>query len=59
VLDFVLFHELLHKRHGVQARGGRLAAHTPSFRRDEARHPRQGEAECFLSDLARRLRRPA
>lgn len=36
LLDFVLYHEMLHKKHGVKkTASGRNHYHTPAFRRDE------------------------
>ena len=37
VVDFIMFHELLHKKHGLRWRAGRAMAHTPAFRQDERR----------------------
>ena len=56
VVDYVLFHELLHLVHGMEDRGLTRAAHTPAFRADEARFERRDEAERCLSALARRAR---
>jgi len=41
-LDFVMYHELLHKKHGI-TRGGR--AHTKAFRDDEARFEETNDKE--------------
>lgn len=48
VLDFVMYHELLHKVHGAPLVGGRRMAHTPAFRRDEKKFAQYHEAEAFL-----------
>jgi hypothetical protein len=53
VAEFVLYHELLHKKHGATQRRGRCHVHTAAFRADERRHPRQAEAEVWLDKLAR------
>lgn len=53
VFDFVMYHELLHKKHGVTVVNGRRVAHTPAFRREERLYPRYQEAEEFLQDLCR------
>ncbi len=37
VVDFVMYHELLHKRLGVHAVNGRRRMHTPEFRKAERR----------------------
>ena len=52
VIDFIVYHELLHKQLGVAWRNGRRAAHTPEFRRAQQHFDRQTEAEAFLSKLA-------
>lgn len=57
VLDFVVFHELLHKALGLTAKGNRRYAHTAAFRATERAHPRYREAEEFLKGWSRRRRR--
>ena len=57
VLDFVMYHELLHKKHGLRWSGTRAMAHTAAFRADERRFERYEEAERFLRRLARARRR--
>lgn len=51
VVAYVLYHELLHKHHGVRVEGGTVRAHTAAFRRDERRYPGHAEAERFLVRL--------
>lgn len=53
VVDFLMFHELLHKKHGVRWVNGRGMAHTAAFYADEKRFDRHAEAEAWLSRLAR------
>lgn len=55
VLDFVMYHELLHKQLGVQIIGGRRVAHSPAFREAERRFEGYEEAERALSALASQL----
>jgi hypothetical protein len=55
VLDFVVYHELLHKQLGMKTAGGRQYAHTPEFHRAEGRYPRCQEAQDFLQTLSRQL----
>ncbi len=57
VVDFVTYHELLHKRLGVEDRGTSTGIHTPEFRREEAKFARFAEAYRFLKELARRQAR--
>ena len=54
VVDFVVFHELLHKSLGLTVQGSRRYAHTAAFRLRERAHPDFLEAERFLQGLARR-----
>lgn len=55
VLDFVMYHELLHKQFGVRIVNGRRMAHTPEFRAAERRFARYDEAVAFLKSHARRI----
>ncbi|MFP4345123.1 MAG: hypothetical protein ACLFU8_10550 [Anaerolineales bacterium] len=53
VIDFVVYHELLHKAFGVDVVGGRRYAHTPEFRKAEASFEHYDEARAFLLALHR------
>jgi hypothetical protein len=53
VVDCVLYHELLHKKHGTRRAGGRRHAHTPEFRAEERLHPAFEETKRVLRALAR------
>lgn len=58
VLDYVLYHELLHIVHPPRrGAGGKRVIHHKTFRAAEARFPRRDEAERWLARLARRRRR--
>lgn len=52
VLDFVMYHELLHKQLGAEWRNGRMAVHTAEFRQQERRFEGFTEAEAFLKRIA-------
>lgn len=52
VLDFVVYHEMLHKKLGFEWHNGRSTAHTPEFRRQERLFERHKEADAYLSRLA-------
>ncbi|MFQ5463026.1 MAG: hypothetical protein ACE5E5_10420 [Phycisphaerae bacterium] len=52
VLDFVVYHELLHKKLGSDWRHGRANAHTPEFRREERRFEQYADARAALQALA-------
>jgi hypothetical protein len=52
VLDFVMYHELLHKKLGIRWQNGRRGAHTPEFRAAERQFPQYAEAEAYLNRLS-------
>jgi hypothetical protein len=52
VLDFVVYHELLHKKLGLDWRNGRAAAHTREFRAQERLFERYAEADAALKQIA-------
>ena len=56
VVDFVMYHELLHKKLGVDWRNGRQAVHTPEFKAQERHFEQYVEAEAALKRLAVMLR---
>jgi len=56
VVDFLVYHELLHKKLSVTWRDGRRRAHTPQFRQAERRFPRCAEAQAVLKRLAKTAR---
>ena len=57
LVDYIMFHELLHKKHGIRWANGRHHAHTPDFRREEQRFAGHRDAEKMLQALAARHRR--
>ncbi len=50
-LEYVLFHEMLHLRYPVEARGARRRVHTREFRAAEKEFPRLDEAKALLKKL--------
>lgn len=56
MLDYVLYHELLHKKHKFTCAGGKTHHHTPAFRADEALF-RVPDAEAVLTRYLRSKRR--
>lgn len=56
VVDFVMYHELLHIKHGAKWQGGRRHVHTPEFRRDERQFHKYAEAREAIDRLAMRHR---
>jgi hypothetical protein len=58
VLDYVLYHELLHILHPVRMGSGtKRIVHGAAFRRDERKFPRWQEGEEWIGRLARKSRR--
>jgi hypothetical protein len=51
VIDFVMYHELLHKQLGVRMVNGRRYAHTEEFRAAERRFTDYAGAKAFLNAL--------
>lgn len=51
VIDYVMYHELLHKQLGVSVVNGRRYAHTPEFRAAEQAFVRHEEAEAYLAQM--------
>jgi hypothetical protein len=49
---FVLYHELLHKKHGFARAGSRRLAHTEAFMDDERRFPERERANTHLDAIA-------
>jgi hypothetical protein len=56
LLDFVMYHELLHKKHGVTRVNGQRVVHGPAFRAEERQYPGYQEAERQIHALALRQR---
>lgn len=52
---FVMYHEMLHIRHGVQSVNGRNISHTPAFLAEERLFAGYQEAENILRDLQKIL----
>jgi len=59
VVEFVVFHEMLHIFHPTTLRDGRRYNHTPQFRRDEKKFVRFAEAENWIDLNAGKLKRSA
>lgn len=54
VVDYVMYHELLHKRHGVKLTNGRRLAHTSAFRKEDQSFKGYEYAVARLNALTRR-----
>ncbi len=57
VVEFIVFHEMLHIFHPTEQRGGRHYNHTPQFRRDEKKFKYFHEAENWIEQNAMALKR--
>jgi len=51
VVEYIMFHEMLHLRHPVEVRRGRRCVHTPEFKADERGFPQLAEAKLFLKQF--------
>jgi len=59
VVDYVLFHEMLHIAHPTVHHNGRRYHHTPAFKRDERRFAHFLAAEKWIGNNIGKLRRAA
>jgi len=59
VVEYVLFHEMLHIAHPAVHHNGRRYHHTSAFRRDERRFAHFNEAEKWIENNVWKLRRAA
>ncbi|MBS1250607.1 MAG: hypothetical protein MAG431_02201 [Chloroflexi bacterium] len=55
VLDFVMYHELLHKKLGYNLVNGRRYGHTPAFKKEEGKFKKHQEARAYMKKLSRKL----
>jgi predicted metal-dependent hydrolase len=55
VVEFVVFHEMLHIFHPTELRNGRRLQHTPAFRRDERKFRCFEKAENWIKENVRQL----
>jgi hypothetical protein len=59
IVEYVLFHEMLHVAHPAKQINGRRYYHTPEFKRDERLFARYEEAEAWIERNVRKLKRAA
>jgi predicted metal-dependent hydrolase len=51
VLEYIVYHEMLHLKHPVKLRGSRRCVHSAEFQAEEKLFPRGAEANKFLKGL--------
>jgi hypothetical protein len=51
VLEYIVYHEMLHLKHPVKLRGSRRCVHSPEFQAEEKLFPGAAEANAFLKRL--------
>ena len=51
VLEYIVYHEMLHLKHPVRLKGSRRCVHSPEFQAEERLFPRVAEANAFLKRL--------
>jgi hypothetical protein len=51
VVEYLVFHEMLHLRHPVKLRGSRRCVHPPAFQEEEKMYPHLAEAKKYLKRL--------
>lgn len=59
VVEYVVFHEMLHIAHPAKHINGRRYHHTPEFKKDERRFEHYQEAENWIEQNVSKLRRAA
>ena len=57
VVEYVLYHEMLHVKHGSRREGGRTVYHGPEFKADERRFERFDDAVKYLDQFSLPARR--
>ena len=51
VVEYIVYHEMLHLKHPVKLRGSRRCVHSAEFQAEERLFPRAAEANAFLKRL--------
>lgn len=51
VLEYIVYHEMLHLKHPVRLQGSRRCVHSAEFQAEEKMFPRAAEANAFLRKL--------
>ena len=56
LVEFVLYHEMLHIKHPAQIINGRRQHHTKAFRSDEKKFPHYEQSQKWIEHLVREQR---
>ncbi len=56
ILDYLMYHEMLHKHHKFNHKNGRSAYHTKEFKHDEKQHPGWKTIEQDIHKIIRKRR---
>ena len=51
VIEYIMYHEMLHLRHPVKLKGSRRCVHSPEFQAEEKLFPHLEQARSFLRRL--------
>lgn len=57
VIEYILYHEMLHLKTGTKRQNGRVIYHSAEFRREERRFAKFDEANAWLKEFVSRTRR--
>ncbi len=57
LMDYVMYHEMLHKKHQYSAKPGRHLHHSAQFKKDEEKFPNSQRLELELNKLVRKNKR--
>jgi len=57
ILDYLMYHELLHKKHQFNHKNGRSSFHSPAFKEDEAQYPQYKDREQDITGIIRKKKR--
>jgi len=53
VLDYLMYHELLHKYHKFENKNGRSSFHSPAFKADEDKYPNRQQIDKEINSIIR------
>ena len=57
ILDYLMYHEMLHKHHKFKHNYGRNSFHNPAFKEDEKRYPHHELIETEIESIIRKKKR--